>query len=158
MSKTVIVKKNGIIMEQIIISLKEKYFEQIRRGEKHFEYRKSFKNFKGKVKAYIYVSKPVAKVYSYVILKEGICDSIPNILNKVVSKDQADMLDEIREYLEGPRKNKKFGIALPIVEFKEFKPQNLSYLQKRFGFQPSPTWIEEREYPELFKYLDSISQ
>ena len=57
-------------MEQIIISLKEKYFEQIRRGEKHFEYRKSFKNFKGKVKAYIDVSKPVAKMYSYVILNE----------------------------------------------------------------------------------------
>ena len=157
MSKIVIIK-NDIIMEQIIISLREKYFEQIRRGEKHFEYRKSFKNFKGKIKAYIYVSKPVAKVYSYVILSEGIYDSIPNILDKVVSKDQVDMLDEIREYLKGPKKNKKFGIALPIVEFKEFKPQNLRYLQKRFDFQPSPTWIEEREYPELFEYLDSISR
>ena len=29
--------------KKLIISLKEKYFEQIRRGEKHFEYRKSFK-------------------------------------------------------------------------------------------------------------------
>ena len=144
-------------MEQIIISLKEKYFEQIRRGEKHFEYRKSFKRFKGSVKAYIYVSKPVAKVYSYVILREGIYDTIPNILRKVVLADQPDMTEEIREYLLGPKKNKKFGIALPIAEYKEFRPQDLRYLQKHFGFQPSPTWIEEEEYPELFKYLASIS-
>ncbi len=145
-------------MEQIIISLKEKYFKQVQSGEKHFEYRKSFKRFKGKVKAYIYVSKPVAKIYSYVILKEGIYDTIPNILSKIVSMDQAYMSDEIKEYLQGPKKNKKFGIALPIIEYKEFKPQNLHFLQKKFGFQPSPTWIDEKDYPELFHYLASISQ
>ena len=145
-------------MEQIIISLKEKYFKQIQDGKKHFEYRKSFKNFKGSIKAYIYVSKPVAKIYSCVILREEIYDTIPNIISDVVMKDQPDMANEIREYLQGPKKNKKFGIALPISEFKEFKPQNLRYLQKRFGFQPSPTWIEEREYPEMFDYLSGISR
>ncbi|MDY4841855.1 MAG: hypothetical protein SO314_05780, partial [Alphaproteobacteria bacterium] len=145
------------LMEQIIISLKEKYFEQIRNGEKHFEYRKSFKKIKGAVKAYIYVSKPVAKIYSYVILNEGVYDTIPNILRNIVSKDQPDMIEEIREYLQGSKKNKKNGIALPIVEYKEFEPQNLSFLRKRFGFQPSPTWIEDAEYPEMFDYLKSLS-
>ena len=75
------------------------------------------------VKVYIYVSKPVAKLFSYVILNEGVYDTIPNILRNIVSKDQPDMIEEIREYLQGPKKNKKNGIALPIVEYKEHKPQ-----------------------------------
>ena len=59
-------------MEKIIISLKDKYFQQIVRDEKHFEYRKSFKNFKGTIKAYIYVSQPVGKIYSFVLMEEAV--------------------------------------------------------------------------------------
>lgn len=143
-------------MEKIIISLKEKYFRQILDGEKHFEYRKSFKKFKGSVKAYIYVSQPVGKIMAFVILKEGIYDTIPNILNKVTATDQPHMMNEIKEYLEGPKKNKKFGIALPISEVREIKPVDLSFLKRKFKFQPSPTWINETEYPELFNFLEKI--
>ena len=104
------------------------------------------------------MSQPVAKIYSYVILNEGVYDSIPNILSKIVLTDQPDMIGEIEEYLRGIKKNKTHGIALPIVDYKEFEPQNLHSLQKRYGFQPSPTWIEEKEYPEMFKFLERISK
>lgn len=144
-------------MEKIIISLKDKYFQQIVNGEKHFEYRKSFKNFKGTIKAYIYVSSPVAKIYSFVLMNEAIRDKIDNILEKITKQDQPSMTQEIKDYLLGPKKNKINGVAIPIHSFTEFGPVDLKYLQKRFGFQPSPTWIEEKEYPELFEYLETIS-
>ena len=137
--------------------MKEKDFKQIQNGERHFEYRKSFKKFEGCIKAYIYVYQPVAKIYSYVILQEGIYDSISNILNKIVSKDQPAMVDEVRDCLQGQDKNEKFGIALPIAQYKEFKPQDLSFLQRRFAFQPSETWVEAEDLPELFGYLSNIS-
>jgi len=91
-------------------------------------------------------------------MEEAVQDTIVNILNNITKRDQPDMIEEIKEYLLGFRKDKRRGLAIPIHGFKAFRPVDLKYLKDRFGFQPSPTWIEEKEYPEMFAYLETISK
>lgn len=153
-------------MEKIIISLKVKTLEQIAKGLRHFEYRRTFKDFTGTIKAYIYVDNPVGNICAYMLMDKPIIDTIDNILEKITKQDQPSMMDAVRKYLTSGKTRKNMGIAIPIHDFTAFTPINLRFLRGEFNFRPLihhsnfhsvASWIEEQEYPELFKYLESKS-
>ena len=106
-------------MRTILLSFSPRYYEILRSGAKVFEYRKRFCN--EKVRAYIYLGKPIQQISGIAILDKRIdLSSWYEEYNDI----------EIRKRIIDFQTKNKY--AMPILEFQEIEPINISEVKRVF--------------------------
>ena len=105
-------------MKTILISFQPKWFEQIKCGEKIFEYRTQFP--KEPVRAYMYVSKPIQAITGYIEFGERI--ALTEWAEKY--KNDKEVYPRVKEYL----KRRKY--VDPMLQYVDTEPIFLEDLQK----------------------------
>ena len=129
-------------MKTILISFQPKWFEQIKSGEKIFEYRTQFP--KEPVRAYMYVSKPVQAITGYIEFGERI--ALTEWAEKY--KNDAEVYPRVEEYL----KRRKY--VVPILKYVDTEPILLEDLQKNISkFIIPQSYYFLDNFTELFKYV-----
>ena len=127
----------------VLLSIKPKYVEEIKKGKKKYEFRKSLfssKNIDRIEKIYIYSSSPVKKIVARYVLSL-ILEDHPKILWEKC-KDFSG-IDEIEYFKYYGKKDK--GIAIKITELKFFKKP----------IDPK-TVIPDFVAPQSFRYVEDI--
>ena len=137
----------------VLLSIKPKYVEEIKKGNKKFEFRKSLfsKKYINKVeKIYIYSSSPVKKIVARFFLSVILEDHPKNLWEQC--KDFSG-IDEI-EYFKYFGKKEK-GLAIKISELKFFeKPIDPKLLFHNFVAPQSFCYIDDIEGTEkITNYL-----
>lgn len=129
-------------MKTILISFQPKWFEQIKSGEKIFEYRTQFP--KEPVKAYMYVSKPVQAITGYIEFGNRL-----SLLDWAEEyKNDIEVYQRVEEYL----KRRKY--VVPILKYVDTEPIYLDELKRdldRFIIPQSYYFLDN--YIKLFDYV-----
>ena len=103
----------------VLLSIKPKYVEEIKKGNKRYEFRKSLcseKNRDKLEKIFIYCSAPVKKIVARFFVEEILEDHPENLWNKY--KDVSGIKEiEFFKYF----KNKNSGLAIKMTEIKFFR-------------------------------------
>ena len=103
-------------VNKILLSIKPKFIEEIKNGNKKFEYRKTiFKNLDIDT-VVIYASSPISKAVGEFKIKKILKEN-PNQLWKLTKDKSGISLDFYNEYFD----NKKIGYAIEISELKIYK-------------------------------------
>jgi len=127
----------------VLLSIKPKYVEEIKKGNKKYEFRKSLfnkKNIDKIEKIFIYSSSPVKKIVARFFLSVILEDHPKNLWERC--KDFSG-IDEI-EYFKYFEENEK-GLAIKITELKFFKKP----IDPKSVF---PDFVA----PQSFCYIDDI--
>ena len=128
----------------VLLSIKPKYVEEIKKGNKKYEFRKSFlnkKNINKIEKIYIYSSSPVKMIVARFVLSVIIEDH-PKILWEKCKNFSG--IDKI-EYFKYFGKYEK-GLAIKISELKFFKkPIDPKFVFPNFVAPQSFCYIEDLE-------------
>jgi len=137
----------------VLLSIKPKYVEEIRKGNKKYEFRKSLcnkKNFDKIEKIYIYSSSPVKKIVARFIVRV-ILEDRPEILWEKC-KDVSG-IDKVEFFKYFRDKNK--GLALEISELKFFKkPIDPKTLFPDFNAPQSFCYVDDIEsYSKITNFL-----
>jgi len=129
----------------VLLSIKPKYVEEIKRGNKIYEFRKSFlrkQNISKIEKIYIYSSSPVKKIVARFILN-AILEDHPKILwEKCKDFSGIDRVEYFRYFGK-----KEKGIAIKITELKFFQ----NPIDPKSVF---PGFIA----PQSFCYIDDLEE
>jgi len=137
----------------VLLSIKPKYVEEIKKGNKKYEFRKSLcnrKNFDKIEKIYIYSSSPVKKIVARFIVRV-ILEDHPEILwekcKDVSGIDKGEFFKYFRE--------KNTGLALEISELKFFKkPIDPKTLFPDFNAPQSFCYVDDIEsYSKITNFL-----
>ena len=130
-------------MKEILLSFKPNIFELIRSGKKIFEYRKNFPD--GKVRAYMYVSKPVQQIVGYVDLDNRI-DLIEWENKYSKYKEVSRRIDEYRS------RNNKY--VMPIMTFQMTSSISLEQIRKNISkFVIPQSYYYLSTFPELNEFV-----
>jgi predicted transcriptional regulator len=104
-------------MKYFILSLRPKYWEQIKEGSKRVEFRRKFPSVgKNQVKFLVYVTRPVSKIVGEFTSSSIVRNAVDPLL-KVVEVRSVEEEFELREYFKGTN----FGVAICIEEVFSFK-------------------------------------
>ncbi len=123
----------------VLLSIKPKYVEEIRKRSKLFEFRKQiFKQFTDEI--WVYESAPTKRIVGKIIVSDIIKDS-PENLWKHTKQVAGINKKEFFKYFEG----KEEGYAIEIKDFYELESPINPYEIKK-DFVP----------PQSFVYLDNI--
>ncbi|SEM94712.1 hypothetical protein [Lihuaxuella thermophila] len=134
----------------IVLSLKEKYFEQMLDGYKRYEYRRKFIN--RPVTAFIYLVSPVKSVTGIVKLGKPIIGSAHEIAQICENEEPGTGAYEATlKYLEGLEK----GFAIPVLSVEKIDPVSLQELRDRFKFVAPQSYMIIDNKPELLTFLQS---
>ncbi len=99
----------------VLLSIKPKYVEEIKKGNKKYEFRKKGFSKKSINEAYIYSTSPVKKIIGFFKIKNIIEDHPKNLWENY--KDFSGISeDEFFKYFE----NREVGFAIEINKFKMF--------------------------------------
>lgn len=130
-------------MRNILLSFSPRYYEILRNGEKVFEYRKRFCD--EKVKAYLYLGKPVQQIVGILWLDKR----IPLVRWKELYKDDVEVLGRIEDYLN---RNK---YAMPILKYQEIEPIDISDIKEKFPeFYIPLSFRNLEENSKLLEYIE----
>jgi type I restriction enzyme S subunit len=103
----------------VLLSIKPKYVEEIKNGNKRYEFRKSLCSAKNRdklEKIFIYSSAPVQKIVARFFVEKILEDHPKNLWNKC--KDESGIeQDDFFKYF----KDKNSGLAIKISELKFFR-------------------------------------
>ncbi|WP_026389793.1 ASCH domain-containing protein [[Acholeplasma] multilocale] len=118
----------------LVISMNQTFFDQIKAGEKTVEYRFKFPRVNSEDKIYLFVPKTQNAIVGYIkpeeviwLDKEEACDFDAKM------HDDYDSNYNIMKELIGKREG---TFAIKIKELVEFeKPMSFDYLDKAFGFK-----------------------
>ena len=128
----------------VLLSIKPKYVEEIKKGNKKYEFRKSLwkkKNFEKIDKIFIYSSSPVKKIVGRFVFND-ILEDHPNILWEKC-KDYSG-IDEYNFFKYFDQKEK--GLAIKISDLKFFKePIDPKSIFPEFNAPQSFCYIEDIE-------------
>ncbi len=137
----------------VLLSIKPKYVEEIKNGNKKYEFRKSLcnkKNFHKIEKIYIYSSSPVKKIVARFIIRV-ILEDHPEILwekcKDVSGIDKVEFFNYFRD--------KDKGLALEISDLKFFKkPIDPKSIFPDFNAPQSFCYVDDIEsYSEITNFL-----
>lgn len=123
-------------VNKILLSIKPKFIEEIKKGNKKFEYRKTIFKNKDIDTVIIYASSPISKAVGEFKIKNILIDTPKNIWNQ--TKDNSGISkDFFNEYFE----DKNYAYAIEITEtvfydipkdiFEKYKlkaPQSFCYI------------------------------
>ena len=127
----------------VLLSIKPKYVEEIKKGNKKYEFRKSLcnkNNFDKIEKIFIYSSSPVKKIVARFIIRVVLEDHPKNLWEKCKDVSGIDKLDFFKYF-----RDKDKGLALEISELKFFKKP----------IDPKSI-IPDFNAPQSFCYVDDI--
>ena len=135
----------------IMISIEPKYYEELTKGLKKYEYRRG--NFiKEPVKAFVYCSSPKKEVGAIIDLGEPIYGDADKIA-KIKEEEVAGSYDMMMEWMEGFKKS----CAVPIKSVKVFDSVKLEELREKFKFHPPQRFMYLDKKPELLTFLKKKS-
>ncbi|MHA1728153.1 MAG: hypothetical protein ACTSWY_05425 [Promethearchaeota archaeon] len=127
----------------VLLSIKPKYVEEIKKGNKRYEFRKSFcnkKKFEKIEKIYIYSSSPVKKIVARFVIRVIIEDHPKKLWEKCKDISGIDKAGFFKYF-----RNREKGLALEISKLKIFKnpidPKSI---------------IPDFRAPQSFCYVDDI--
>ena len=111
----------------VLLSIKPKYVEEIKNGNKRYEFRKSLCSAKNRDKLeyiFIYSSAPVQKIVARFFVEEILEDHPKNLWNKCKDESGIEQVDFFKYF-----KDKNSGLAIKISELKFFRepiePKNI---------------------------------
>lgn len=129
-------------MNDILLSIKPRYIEQILSGEKKYEFRRNIpKQAIGKI--YIYASSPVKRIVGIINCDDILEDELNNLWS-ICKEGGCISKEDFFRYFEG----KKVGYAYSVKSFEEFK--EYKKLQE-FGIKNAP-----QSFMYIPKFLKSI--
>ena len=127
----------------VLLSIKPKYVEEIRKGNKKYEFRKSLcteKNRENLEKIFIYCSAPVKRIVARFFVEEILEDDPKNLWEKCKEVSGIEQMEFFKYF-----KDKKSGLAIKITKLKFFSepliPQEIIP-----NFSP----------PQSFRYVEDI--
>ncbi len=125
-------------MKQVLMSIKPKYVEKMKHGEKQFEFRRSiFKDYRDVAAIYIYSTAPVKRIVASFMIDDVIEDAPSKLWEKC--KDFSGIEEEpFFDYF----KDKETGFAIKIKELRFFK-EPIDPKQRDAGFVP----------PQSYRYI-----
>lgn len=130
----------------VLMSLQEKYYNEIKAGKKQYEFRKRY--CKGRTTAFIYISKKIKAIKGIITFDEpiyGSAEEISALSEKINPNSYSGMMD----YLD-----KGKGYALPIIEICGIKEVSLEELRRRFkGFAVPQSYYLLNKKPDLLHFL-----
>ena len=103
----------------VLLSIKPKYVEEIKNGNKRYEFRKSLCSSKNRdklEKIFIYSSAPVQKIVARFFVEEILEDHPKNLWNKCKDESGIEQVDFFKYF-----KDKNSGLAIKISELKFFR-------------------------------------
>lgn len=103
----------------VLLSIKPKYVEEIRKGTKKYEFRKSLCNEKNRdklEKVFIYCSAPVKRIVARFFVKEILEDHPDNLWEQCKDVSGINQIEFFKYF-----KDKESGLAIKITEIKFFK-------------------------------------
>lgn len=132
----------------ILLSLKEKYFNEIKSGIKRYEYRKRYVDMPSV--AYIYCSSPTKAIKGIIKFDTPIIGTPEEISD--ISERETGEGALTAEYLKGKEK----GYAIPVISWEEIEPVTLSTLKHDIpNFIPPQSYYRLDNKPKLHQYLES---
>lgn len=134
---------------QILLSLKEEYFDEIKSGKKRYEYRKRYVETPSV--AYIYCSSPVQAIKGIVQFDAPIVGTPEEI--SAISEEETGEGKLTAEYLKGRDK----GYAIPVLSWTELPPITLQEIQFHFpNFAPPQSYYRLDNKPDLLQFLETM--
>lgn len=118
----------------LLISLRPKYWERIRSGDKRYEYRKSFPRVA--THCYVYVSSPVAALQGFIDFRTPITGRPREVAAQTAPsdpKERAWMLEYFGERSE--------VFAAPILASEDLEPIPLSVLREQYRLHPPQNYL-----------------
>ena len=103
----------------VLLSIKPKYVEEIRKGTKKYEFRKSLcskKNRDKLEKIFIYSSAPVQRIVARFFVEEILEDHPKNLWDKCKDVSGIEQIEFFKYF-----KDKNSGLAIKITEIKFFR-------------------------------------
>jgi len=103
----------------VLLSIKPKYVEEIKNGNKRYEFRKSLCSAKNRdklEKIFIYSSAPVQKIVARFFVEEILEDHPINLWNKCKEESGIEQVDFFKYF-----NDKNSGLAIKISELKFFR-------------------------------------
>lgn len=124
----------------VLLSIKPKYVEEMRKGTKKYEFRKTCFRKKPIDKAFVYSTHPVQRIVGYFTIKK-IIENDPKCLWDDLKNLSGITKEEFFDYFA----NKDKGFAIEIQNFEMFDvPIDPKQLNPKFVA------------PQSFKYIDTI--
>jgi predicted transcriptional regulator len=128
----------------VLISLHEKYFEEMKQGSKRYEYRRRYLNLSSM--AFVYCPNPIKAIKGVVRFGKPTVGTPEEIA--VISGRDIKTWD----YLKGGDK----GYAIPVLAWEDIEPITLEKLRQRFpGFVPQQSFYRLDRKPELLEFLQA---
>lgn len=122
---------------KILLSIKPVFVEEIMRGEKLFEYRKTIYRDRNISKIVVYSSSPICRVVGEFSVKDILCESPKSLWKKTGSKSGVS-----KEYFDKYFEGKEMGYAIQIKSFHSYSTPKL--LEEAYpGITP----------PQSFRYV-----
>jgi len=132
-------------MRNLLISLDNRYYKEILRGSKLYEFRRTFVS--EPTLTFIYVNAPVSEISLCIrtaspIVGDGI--SMHEYALKNLGEDLEDyFLTATKAYI------------IPIEQVIKIHPVGLQFLKAKFNFYPPQSYIDLDNNVELYKYLSA---
>ncbi len=134
----------------VLLSIKPKYVEEIKNGNKRYEFRKTRFRAKHVNQVYIYSTSPVKKIVGLFKIEKIIEDNPKNLWDNF-NEWSGISEHEFFEYFS----NKEKGFAIEINEFELFeKPIEPNTIIPNFIAPQSFRYVEFDKNPEDFMTLD----
>ena len=139
-------------MPSYLLTIRVESAEALMNGNKPYEFRKRFDNYVGKIRVFLYVTRPVGKIIGQVIFDTPIRGSI-NFLCTLLKSNSFDTEEKLKSYLKGCN----LAYALPLVLGIRFKePVGLEEIRNTFpGFNPPMSFLklDSKKYISVRDYL-----
>ena len=134
----------------VILSIKPIYVEEIRRGNKKYEFRKvNYQTGPESSQVFIYETKPTNLIVGYFEIRDHFIDSPQNLWNLFSKYSGIDKVSFFQYY-----KNSEKGVALKFKNTKFFaKPIDPFKEIRNFSPPQSFRYLKQEEFAVLLKYL-----
>jgi predicted transcriptional regulator len=133
-----------VVLMNVLLSIKPKYVEEIKNGNKRYEFRKSLCNIKNRdklEKIFIYSSSPIKKIVARFLVEEILEDHPEHLWNKCKDVSGIEQVDFFKYF-----KGKDSGLAIKISELKFFKkPIEPEQIIPNFSPPQSFCYVEDLE-------------
>ena len=137
--------------KNILLSLREEYYNQILDGSKKYEYRTRY--LKEETIAYVYISKTLKKIVARIEFGEPIIGNAKEIAT-IAEREQPGCYQDMIDYMYND-----IGFAIPIKKIIPIEEVSLEELKEKFpDFVPPQSYYILDKKPELLNYLNNRSE
>ena len=134
--------------KNVLLSLREIYYNQMLDGSKKYEYRTRY--LKEETIAYIYISKTYKKIVAKIEFGEPITGSAKEIAT-IAEKDRPGSYKDMIDYMYND-----IGFAIPVKKIIPIEEVSLEELKEKFpDFVPPQSYYILDKKPELLNFLNS---